>query len=110
MLNAAKEVRKQNVRKIFLCATFSLFSNGIENLDFAYKEGIFDCLYTTNLCHCPAELFEKPYYHNVDLSNYISLIIDTLNHDTSVSNVLDATGRIQKLLDRRNCRNLDKSI
>lgn len=110
MLDAAREVRKQNARKIFLCATFSLFSNGIENLDAAYKEGLFDFLYTTNLCHCPAELFEKPYYHNVDLSNYISLIIDTLNHDTSVSGILDATGRIQELLDRRSRRHLDKSI
>lgn len=102
MLSAAREVRKQNARKILLCATFGLFSDGIENLDHAYQEGLFDCLYTTNLCHCPNELFQKPYYHNVDLSDYIALIIDTLNHDTSVNDILDATGRIQKLITKRN--------
>lgn len=102
MLSVAKEVRKQNARKIFLCATFGLFSDGIENLDRAYQHGLFDCLYTTNLCHCPDALFHKPYYHNVDLSDYIALIIDTLNHDTSVSDILDATERIQKLINKRN--------
>jgi len=102
MLEAAKKVRKQNARKIFLCATFGLFSDGIENFDLAYKEGLFDCLYTTNLCHCPDRLFQKPYYHNVDLSDYIALIIDTLNHNTSVNEILDATGHIQKLIQERN--------
>lgn len=102
MLGVAKEVKKRKARKVFLCATFGLFSNGIENLDQAYEEGIFDYIYTTNLCYCPKELLDKPYYHNVDLSKYIALIVDTLNHDTSVNDILDATKRIQELVDKRN--------
>ena len=102
MLGVAKELKKRNARKVILCATFGLFSNGIKHLDEAYKEGLFDYVYTTNLCYCPKELLEKPYYHNVDLSRYIALIIDTLNHDTSVNDILDATKRIQELVDKRN--------
>lgn len=102
MLGVAKELKKRNARKVILCATFGLFSNGIKHLDEAYKEGLFDYVYTTNLCYCPKELLEKPYYYNVDLSRYIALIIDTLNHDTSVNDILDATKRIQELVDKRN--------
>ena len=67
----------------------------------AYEKGIFDNIYTTNLVHCPNELLHKQYYVNVDMSAYISLIIDTLNHDTSVNNILDATSRIQELVKKR---------
>lgn len=98
-LEVATELRKRNAGKVIICATFGLFSDGIKRLDQAYKQGLFDEVYTTNLCYCPEELFAKPYYHNVDLSRYIALIIDTLNHDTSVNDILDATERIQELLD-----------
>ncbi|HBA98185.1 MAG TPA: phosphoribosylpyrophosphate synthetase, partial [Lachnospiraceae bacterium] len=61
----------------------------------------FDQIYTTNLCYCPEEIKSRKYYHIVDLSSYISLIIDTLNHDTSVNDIMDATERIQNLLADR---------
>lgn len=102
VLGVAKELKKRKARKVLICATFGLFSNGIENLDKAYKENLFDYIYTTNLCYCPKELINKPYYHNVDLSKYIALIVDTLNHDTSVNDILDATQRIQELVAKRN--------
>lgn len=105
VLDVAKELKKRKARKVLICATFGLFSNGIENLDKAYEENLFDYIYTTNLCYCPKELIKKPYYHNVDLSKYIALIVDTLNHDTSVNDILDATQRIQELVSIRNAKN-----
>ena len=65
-----------------------------------YKDGLFDAIYTTNLCYCPEEIKNKPYYHSVDLSKYIAAIIDTLNHDTSVNDLIDATQRIQELMEK----------
>ena len=97
----AKELRKRKVHKIIICATFGLFSHGIDEIDKAYEQNIFDEIYTTNLCYCPEEIKNKPYYYNVDLSSYIALIIDTLNHDISVNDIIDATERIQKLLADR---------
>lgn len=104
VLEVAKELKKRNADKVMICVTFGLFSDGIEELDLAYEQGVFDAIYTTNLCYCPDTLFTKPYYHNVDLSRYIALIIDTLNHDTSVNEILDATSRIQELLEKHASR------
>lgn len=98
----AKELRKRNAGKIIICATFGLFSNGADNLDEAYKQNVFDEIYTTNLCYCPDVIKNKSYYHNVDLSNYISLVINTLNHDISLSGIMDASQKIKKLLADRN--------
>lgn len=100
VLEVATELKKRQAAKVIICVTFALFSDGIKRLDEAYEQGIFDSVYTTNLCYCPRELFEKPYYYNVDLSRYIALIIDTLNHDTSVNEIQDATSRIQELLEQ----------
>lgn len=100
VLEVATELKKRQAAKVIICVTFALFSDGIKRLDEAYEQGIFDSVYTTNLCYCPEELFEKPYYYNVDLSRYIALIIDTLNHDTSVNEIQDATSRIQELLEQ----------
>lgn len=102
ILGVAKELKKRNARKVLICATFGLFSNGFENLDKAYDDKLFDSIYTSNLCYCPEELMKKPYYHNVDLSKYIALIVDTLNHDTSVNEIQDATKRIQEMIAKRN--------
>ena len=100
-LEVAKEMKKRGADKVFICATFGLFSNGVKTLDEAFEEHVFDQIYTTNLCCCPKEMIERPYYHNVDLSNYIALIIDTLNHDTSVNDILDANQRIHELIQSR---------
>ncbi len=101
VLEVCAELRKRGAGRIIICATFGLFSNGLEGFDKAYHQGLFDYIYTTNLSYCPEELTDKPYYRNVDLSRYIALIIDTLNHDTSVNDILDATERIQELLKQR---------
>lgn len=101
ILEVAAELKKRGAAKVLICATFGLFSNGLSEMDAAYERGDFDAIYTTNLVYCPPELIQKPYYSNVDLSRYIALIIDTLNHDTSVNNILDATERIQELVRNR---------
>ncbi len=102
VLEVAREIKKRGAKKISICATFGLFSNGLKEFDRAYEEHLFDYIYTTNLCYCPAELKNKPYYYNVDLSRYIALIIDTLNHDTSVNEIHDANARIRELINKRN--------
>lgn len=102
VLEAARELKKRHAGKVYICATFGLFTEGLAEYDRFYEDGYFDYIYTTNLTYCPHELLQKPYYHNVDLSSYISLIIDTLNHDTSVNDILDATVRIQELITERN--------
>lgn len=101
-LSVARELKNRKARKVLICSTFGLFSNGFAHLDKAYEDGLLDAIYTTNLCYCPKDLREKPYYHNVDLSKYIALIVDTLNHDTSVNEILDATNRIQELVIKHN--------
>ena len=100
MLEVAGLLKKRNAGKIFLCATFGLFTNGMERFDKAYEEGLFDYLLTTNLVYQTPELLERPYYISCDLSKYIALIIDTLNHDSSISKLLNPAERIQKVLTK----------
>lgn len=100
MLEVAALLKKRNAGKIFLCSTFGLFTNGLERFDRAYEEGLFDFLLTTNLVYQSPELLEKPYYISCDLSKYIALIIDTLNHDSSISKLLNPAERIQKVLTK----------
>lgn len=101
MLDVAAELKKRKARRVFIAVTYGLFTNGLEQFDKYYENGIIDRLFTTNLSHCPEELKSKPYYTSVDLSKYIALIIDTLNNDTSVNEILDPIERIQDLLKKR---------
>ena len=100
IIDVARELKRRKARKIFLTATFGLFTNGLSKFDKAYEEGLFDRLITTNLIYQPPELLEKPYYINCDMSKYIALIIDTLNHDESISSLLNPYDRIQRLLKK----------
>lgn len=102
MLDVALELKKRKARRVFIAVTYGLFTNGFDNFDKYYKDGIIDKIFTTNLSHVPEELQKKPYYKNVDLSKYIALIIDTLNNDTSVNEILDPIERIQDLLKKHN--------
>ncbi|MCD7762120.1 MAG: ribose-phosphate pyrophosphokinase [Lachnospiraceae bacterium] len=98
MLAAAKQLKKRKANRVLICATFGLFTKSLDKFDKAWEEGLFDALVTTNLVYQPPELLSKPYYTGCDLSKYIALIIDTLNHDGSVSDLLTPTGRINKFL------------
>lgn len=98
ILDVARQLKKRNARRIYIAASFGLFTNGFEVIDRAYEEGVFDRILTTNLIYQSPELLSKPYYINCDLSKYIAYIIDTLNHDTSISDLLDPNERIQTLV------------
>lgn len=102
MLEVARLLKQRGAAKIFMCATFGLFTNGLERFDTAYKNGDFDRLLTTNLVYQTDELLQKPYYVNCDMSKYIALIIDTLNHDASISKLLNPVDRINKLVAKHN--------
>ena len=102
MLEVASALKKRKARRIFLCATFGLFTNGLEKFDKAYEDGIFDYLLTTNLVYQTPELLSKKYYTSCDLSKYLAYIIDTLNHDASISELLSPLDRIQRFLEKAN--------
>lgn len=98
VLEVAYALKQRKARRIFIAATFGLFTNGLAKFDEAYEKGIIDNILTTNLIYQTPELLERPYYINCNMSKYISYIIDTLNHDASISDLLDPNIRIQKLL------------
>ncbi|MBO4421292.1 MAG: ribose-phosphate pyrophosphokinase [Lachnospiraceae bacterium] len=102
MLEVGRELKKRGAGRIFFCATFGLFTEGLARFDEAYKEGIFDKVITTNLIYQTPELLQREYYINADMSKYIALIIDTLNHDFSISEFLDPTDRIHKIIEKHN--------
>lgn len=98
MLDVAREVKRRKANRVFVCATFGLFTNGLEKFDKAYEDGIIDRILTTNLTYQTPELLQKPYYIDVDMSKYVALMIDTLNHDASISHLLDPVQKIHKLV------------
>lgn len=100
MIEVAKLLKERKARNIYMCATFGLFTSGLERFDRAYEEGLFTKVLTTNLVYQTPELLDRPYYVSCDLSKYIALIIDTLNHDASISGLLNPAERIQKVLTK----------
>ncbi|MBP5623302.1 MAG: ribose-phosphate pyrophosphokinase [Lachnospiraceae bacterium] len=100
VLEVANNLKTRNANKIFVCASFGLFTNGLDRFDKAYNDGIITKVLTTNLIYQSPELLSKPWYVSCDMSKYIAYIIDTLNHDTSISDLLDPVERIQKAVSR----------
>lgn len=100
MIDVARELKERKAKRVFCCATFGLFTNGLKKFDDAYENGIIDHVLTTNLTYQTPELLEKAWYINCDMSKYIAYIIDTLNHDSSISELLDPTERIQHLITK----------
>ena len=94
------KLKQRKAKRIFCAATFGLFTNGLEKFDQAYEEGILDAVLTTNLIYQTPELLERPYYINCDMSKYIALVIDTLNHDGSISSILNPIERIQNVVNK----------
>ena len=99
VLDVAKELKRRKARKVFICATFGLFTNGLAKFDEYFEDSLIDRILTTNLVYQTPELLSRPYYINVDMSKYIALIIDNLNHDASLSELLTPTKKINRLLD-----------
>ena len=104
MIDVASELKKRGASRVFCATTFGLFTNGFDKFDEAYEKGIIDKILTTNLVYQPDELLSKPWYINVDMSKYMALLIDTLNHDSSISDLLNTVDRIQKRVKEYNER------
>ena len=104
IIDVAKQLKEKGAKRIFVFATFGLFCNGFEHLDAAYNEGIFDKIFTTNLVYRMPELLEREWYHEVNMCKYVAYIIDTLNHDQTISHLLDQSKRIHKILDKHNAK------
>ena len=102
MIDVASELKKRGASRVFCATTFGLFTNGFDKFDEAYEKGIIDKILTTNLVYQPDELLSKPWYINVDMSKYMALLIDTLNHDASISDILNPVERIQKRVNEYN--------
>ena len=98
MLEVATELKKRKANRIFVFSTFGLFTNGLEKFDKAHADGVIDKVFTTNLIYQSPELLSKSWYVSTDLSKYIAYLIDTLNHDASISDLLNPSERINKIV------------
>ena len=102
ILDVAQQLKNRRAKRIFAAATFGLFTNGLDKFDKAYENGLIDGILTSNLIYQTPELLERPYYINCDMSKYIALLIDTLNHDGSISSILNPSERIVDIVERYN--------
>ena len=110
VIELARELKARHARRIFAAATFALFTNGIDEYNKAYEEGVIDRVISTNLTYRRPELKEAPWFVEADMSKYISYIIATLNHDRSLSGLLNPYDRIHRLLDKYNQEQLAAGI
>ena len=104
MLDVAKQIKERGAERVFVCTTFGLFTEGLSKFDAYYEKGYIDRVIVTNLTYLPPELLSKPYFIKADMSKFLALIIECLNHDTPIGNVLDPTDKIHKLLEKYNKR------
>lgn len=104
MLDTACQLKKMNARRVFLCCTFGLFTDGLEAFDEAYEKGYFDRIVTTDLTYLAPELYTKPYFVEADMSKFVASLINFMNHDASLTNVLATTERIRAIVEDYNNR------
>lgn len=104
IIDTAKQLKKRNAKRVFICATFGLFTDGLAAFDEAYEKCYLDRIITTNLCYQPPELKDKPYYEEADMSKFIASIINFMNHDASMSNIYTPTDKIHNILAKYNNR------
>ena len=99
MLDVARQLKKRKANRVFVASTFGLFTNGLEKFDEAYKEGLIYRVMTTNCIYQTPELLSREWYINVDVAKYTALFIDRLNHDSSISDLLNPYDKIQKRVE-----------
>ena len=100
MLDVAKKLKDRNAARVFVCTTFGLFTDGFEKFDEYYKKGYLDKVVTTNLTYLPPAVDEREYFVKADMSKFLALIIDSLNHDLTIGAVMNPTDKIHKLLQK----------
>lgn len=101
MLEVAVDLKKRGARKVFLISTFSMFTNGLECFNKAFEEGLFEKLYSTNLTYVDKDALTKPWYEQIDCSNYASDIINTLNTSGSISELKNGKQKILTMLQKK---------
>ncbi len=104
IIDVAKQLKNKGANRIFTFATFGLFCNGFEKLDKAYEDGVITQIFTTNLVYRMPELLERKWYTEVNMCKYVAYIVDTLNHDRTISHLLDQSKRIHDRLDKYNSK------
>lgn len=102
MIDTSRQLKAMKAKRVFICTTFGLFTNGLSAFDKAYADGVFDRVITTNLCYRPPELLTKPYYIEADMSKFLASIINFMNHDLSMEIVSTPTERIQRIIELYN--------
>lgn len=107
VLEVASALKDRKANRIFVFSTFGLFTAGLDRFDAAYADGTICRVLTTNLIYQPPELLSREWYIDCDMSKYIAYIIDTLNHDTSISDLLNPVERIQSIVARYNAGELE---
>ena len=108
MLDTARQLKAMNARRVFICTTFGLFTDGLEAFDKAYEQGHFDKVITTDLTYLPPELYTRPYFVEADMSKFIASVIDFMNHYASMAGVMATTEKIHSILEDYNNRsNMD---
>ena len=100
VIDVAQQLKEKGAKRIFVFATFGLFCNGLENMDKAYADGVFTKIFTTNLVYRMPELLKREWYQEVNMCKYVAYIIDTLNHDRTISHLLDQSKKIHTILDK----------
>lgn len=104
MLEVARKLKDLKAKRIFVCTTFGLFCNGLDVFDKAHQEGVFEKVFTTNGVYQSPELLSRDWYQSVELSKYLAYFLDTINHDLSVSTLLDSSNKIDALLTKKDLR------
>ncbi len=104
MIDTARQLKLRNARRVFICCTFGLFTDGLQAFDAAYEQGFFDKLVTTDLTYLPPELYTRPYFIEADMSKFIASLIDFMNHAASMSDVMETTDKMHSILEAYNER------
>ncbi len=107
MIDTAKQLKSMNAKRVYICCSFGLFTEGLSKFDEAYEKCYFDKVVTTNLTYQLPELKSRPYYVEADMSKFLASIIDFMNHDSSMVNVYTPTEKIHEILHKYNNRELD---
>ena len=105
IIDVANSLKKQGAKRIFVFSSFGLFVNGLEVIDKAYEDGVIDMIFTTNLIYQNPGLKDREWHYSVDMSKYVSLLIDTLNHDETISKLLDPVTKIEALVSKFQAQN-----
>ena len=108
MIDTAKQLKAMNAKRVFICCTFGLFTDGLEMFDEAYEKCYFDRIICTNLNYHTPELYKRPYYIEANMSKFLAAIIDFLNHDVALYKVHTPTEKINKILARYNNREFEE--